>query len=570
MNRQKSTIVLCIVLIFAACRPTEEGPVYDTQKVARADSAMVVAPHPLASRVGVDILRRGGNAVDATVAVHFTLAVVFPRAGNIGGGGFMVVRRADGAINSLDYREKAPLAANRDMYLDSLKRPIDSLSRYGHLASGVPGTVAGLQAAHERYGLLPWSRLLQPAIDFAAKGFRITATEAERLNRYQEAFVQHNTRPNAFINDRGWQKGDRLLQPDLANTLTLIQQSGKAGFYEGTTADKIVAEMQRGNGIITHQDLKAYEPEWRDPVTVNYHNYRMISMPPPSSGGIALGQLLRIVEPHPLKDYGFHSSQAVHLMAEAERRVYADRAEHLGDSDFYEVPQDSLLDSSYLANQMANFSPASVTPSDSILAGNFELAVESFETTHTSIVDPAGNAVSVTTTINSNYGNKVVVGDAGFFLNNEMNDFSVKPGVPNQFGLIGAEANAIEPQKRMLSSMTPTILEKDGELFMVLGSPGGSTIITAVFQVLVNVVDFGMPLEEAVNAGRFHHQWLPDRILLEKGSLPDSTRQKLEAMGHQLEEVNRMAVVKALIRQEDGALVGAGDPRNPDDHAQGF
>lgn len=570
MNRQKSTIVLCIVLIFAACRPTEEGPVYDTQKVARADSAMVVAPHPLASRVGVDILRRGGNAVDATVAVHFTLAVVFPRAGNIGGGGFMVVRRADGAINSLDYREKAPLAANRDMYLDSLKRPIDSLSRYGHLASGVPGTVAGLQAAHERYGLLPWSRLLQPAIDFAAKGFRITATEAERLNRYQEAFVQHNTRPNAFINDRGWQKGDRLLQPDLANTLTLIQQSGKAGFYEGTTADKIVAEMQRGNGIITHQDLKAYEPEWRDPVTVNYHNYRMISMPPPSSGGIALGQLLRIVEPHPLKDYGFHSSQAVHLMAEAERRVYADRAEHLGDSDFYEVPQDSLLDSSYLATQMANFSPASVTPSDSILAGNFELAVESFETTHTSIVDPAGNAVSVTTTINSNYGNKVVVGDAGFFLNNEMNDFSVKPGVPNQFGLIGAEANAIEPQKRMLSSMTPTILEKDGELFMVLGSPGGSTIITAVFQVLVNVVDFGMPLEEAVNAGRFHHQWLPDRILLEKGSLPDSTRQKLEAMGHQLEEVNRMAVVKALIRQEDGALVGAGDPRNPDDHAQGF
>ncbi len=570
MNRQKSTIVLCIVLIFAACRPTEEGPVYDTQKVARADSAMVVAPHPLASRVGVDILRRGGNAVDATVAVHFTLAVVFPRAGNIGGGGFMVVRRADGAINSLDYREKAPLAANRDMYLDSLKRPIDSLSRYVHLASGVPGTVAGLQAAHERYGLLPWSRLLQPAIDFAAKGFRITTTEAERLNRYQEAFVQHNTRPNAFINDRGWQKGDRLLQPDLANTLTLIQQSGKAGFYEGTTADKIVAEMQRGNGIITHQDLKAYEPEWRDPVTVNYHNYRMISMPPPSSGGIALGQLLRIVEPHPLKDYGFHSSQAVHLMAEAERRVYADRAEHLGDSDFYEVPQDSLLDSSYLATRMANFSPASVTPSDSILAGNFELAVESFETTHTSIVDPAGNAVSVTTTINSNYGNKVVVGDAGFFLNNEMNDFSVKPGVPNQFGLIGAEANAIQPQKRMLSSMTPTILEKDGELFMVLGSPGGSTIITAVFQVLVNVVDFGMPLEEAVNAGRFHHQWLPDRILLEKGSLPDSTRQKLEAMGHQLEEVNRMAVVKALIRQEDGALVGAGDPRNPDDHAQGF
>lgn len=534
------------------------------------DSAAVVSPHPLASDIGVDILQKGGNAIDAAVAVQFALAVVYPRAGNLGGGGFMLIRQADGTAHALDYREKAPAAAGRDMYLDSTGTVIEGLSRHGHLAAGVPGSVAGLLKAHEKFGNIKDLRiLLAPAIRLAQEGYRISEAEAARLNRFQDDFKKYNDTPNPFIGDT-FTEGSLLRQELLAQTLMKIQQHGKDGFYRGSVAQAIVEEMKSGNGVISLADLQAYEAKWRAPISAAYKNYRILSMSPPSSGGIALAQMLKMVDPYPLKDYGLHSAPAVHLMAEAERRAFADRAEYLGDSDFYEVPTDSLLSLTYLQSRMADFDQAAATASDSVSAGDFFPKKESFETTHTSIVDKDGNAVSVTTTLNSNFGCKVWVDGAGFFLNNEMDDFSAKPGVPNQFGLVGAEANAIQPGKRMLSSMTPTIIEKDGTLFMVLGAPGGSTIITAVFQVFLNVAEFGLPLEEAVNAGRFHHQWLPDEILIEKGTLPDSTRQQLESMGHRFREIERMAVIKAIHRLPSGKLQGVGDFRNPDDDVSGY
>ncbi|HMO41019.1 MAG TPA: gamma-glutamyltransferase [Saprospiraceae bacterium] len=562
-------LLLALLLGSMACRPTLPAGTYNATKSLVADQAMVVSPHPIASEIGVAILKKGGNAVDAAIAVQFAIAVCYPRAGNIGGGGFMVIRQQDGTTDALDYREKAPLKAHRDMYLDSLGNVVEGLSTGGHLAAGVPGTVAGLLAAHERYGRLPLRELIQPAIQLASTGYAITETEANRLQNFQEAFRQHNDTPNPFIKNN-WQTGDRLIQPELAQTLLRIQQQGRAGFYEGPTADAIVAEMQSGNGIISYEDLKNYAPAWRQPLVGNYKDYRVISMPPSSSGGVALLQMLGMVESFPLSEMGFHSPAAVHLMAEAERRAYADRAEHLGDSDFYQVPINLLIDEAYLQNRMSDFSANAATVSDLISAGNFNVVKEHFETTHTSVVDAEGNAVSVTTTLNSNFGCKVWVDGAGFFLNNEMDDFSVKPGVPNQFGLVGAEANAIAPSKRMLSSMTPTIIEKNGAVFMVIGAPGGSTIITAVFQVFLNVVEFGMPLDEAVHAGRFHHQWLPDQIMVEKTALDSLTRQTLTSMGHTFREVNSMAVIKAIQRLPDGRLHGAGDPRNPDDTATGY
>jgi gamma-glutamyltranspeptidase / glutathione hydrolase len=563
-----SLLFSAILLSVFSCRRTTSALPYRSEKSTVADSAMVVSPHPLASEVGIEIMRQGGGAVDAAIAVQFALAVVYPRAGNIGGGGFMVIRNNDGSTAALDYREKAPLPADRDMYLDSAGNVIDGLSRDGHLAVGVPGTVDGLFTAHERFGKLEMRNLIEPAIRLARSGFPISGAEADRLNRYQESFRKYNQPPNPFLRPE-WREGDLLVQEELARTLELIRDGGREGFYEGETAEAIVAEMKSGGGIISFEDLQQYRSQWREPVIGTYKDYRIISMPPSSSGGVALVQMLKMIEPFPIAEYGFHSTQAVHLMAEAERRVYADRAEHLGDSDFYPVPIDELLNPDYLAERMADFSPDSATSSRNIFSGEF-LVRESFETTHTSVVDPQGNAVSVTTTLNSNYGSKVWVDGAGFLLNNEMDDFSAKPGVPNQFGLIGAEANAIQPQKRMLSSMTPTIVEKDGDLFMVLGAPGGSTIITAVFQVILNVIEFDMDLETAVRTGRFHHQWLPDQIMVERGTFSDNTRQALEAMGHSIEEIDYMAVVKAIRILPDGRLHGAGDFRNPDDDAEGW
>jgi len=558
------------LLLLNSCQQAALKTGYEATKTMLADSAVVVSPHPLASDVGIAILRQGGNAIDAAVAVQFALAVVYPRAGNLGGGGFMVIRTADGEAYAIDYREKAPMAAGRDMYLDSLGNVIDGLSRKGHLAAGVPGSVAGLLKAQERFGKIKnLNTILAPAISYAEKGYPISEAEANRLNRFQEAFRAYNDASCPFVKDT-FIMGENLKQSLLAETLKRIQENGKSGFYEGPTADAIVREMQSGDGLISHEDLKAYEAQWRDPIHADYKNYHIISMPPPSSGGVALAQLLGMVEPYPLSEYGFHSPKAIHLMVEAERRAYADRAAFLGDTDFYDVPVDSLLSEVYLAQRMADFQAEAATVSDSVSAGNIQVIKESFETTHTSIVDAEGNAVSVTTTLNSNFGCKVWVDGAGFFLNNEMDDFSAKPGVPNQFGLLGAEANAIQPEKRMLSSMTPTIVEKDGELFMVLGAPGGSTIITAVYQVFLNVAEFGMTLEEAVNAGRFHHQWLPDEILIEKGTLPDSTKQQLMDMGHTFREINRMAVIKAIHKLPSGKLQGAGDFRNPDDDVSGL
>ncbi|NUO02260.1 MAG: gamma-glutamyltransferase [Saprospiraceae bacterium] len=572
MNLTKSLLAFVVIVwVSAACQRALPGVTlhqYAPQKSAVSASSMVVTPHALATRAGLEVLEQGGNAVDASIAVHFAMAVVFPRAGNLGGGGFMVIRLKNGETDALDYREKAPATAHRDMYLDSLGNVIKGLSTDGHLAAGTPGTVAGLIAAHQKYGKLDFKKLLAPAIRLAEAGFPVSGAEADRLNSFQSAFRKFNTPPNPFLREN-WKAGDILVQKELARTLRLIQDKGKSGFYSGETAREIVAEMQSGGGMVTLDDLKKYEAKWRKPLTGRYKEYKIISMPPSSSGGVALLQLLEMVEPYPLSQWGFQSKEAVHLMAEASRRVYADRSQYLGDSDFFPVPMDSLLNERYLLKRMADFNPAKATSSEAVGAGNFKVALESFETEHTSVVDAEGNAVSVTTTLNSNYGCKVWVDGAGFFLNNEMDDFSVKPGVPNQFGLVGAEANAIQPYKRMLSSMTPTIVEKNGNLFMVLGTPGGSTIITTVFQVFINVAEFGMDLEKAVNSGRFHHQWLPDLIMTERGAFNPATRSVLESMGHRFQEVDRIAVIKAILKLPDGRLNGVGDFRNPDDDARG-
>ncbi len=570
MKRNIFFCIFSLILISSACKFSEPKPPYEIVQNVVEDSAMVVAEHPLAAMVGKETLLAGGNAVDAAIATQFALAVVYPRAGNIGGGGFMVIRLADGTADALDYREKAPAAASRDMYLDGEGNVLENMSKEGHLAVGVPGTVAGMELAFEKYSKLKdWKKILAPAIRLASEGFAITESEAARLNEYKEKFQEANADAKPFVREAVWKMNDRLVQPDLARTLELIRDKGAAGFYEGETAEEIVTEMKRGGGLITLEDLKNYEAKWRKPIIGQYKNYRIITMPPPSSGGIVLMQILTMLQGFPLGEYGFQSSKSVHVIVEAERRAYADRAKYLGDNDFYPVPVDSLLEPSYSKEKMADFDSTKATSSGT-LGPQVKIGVETFETTHTSIIDQAGNAVSVTTTLNLNYGSKVIVQGAGFFLNDEMDDFSSKPGVPNYFGLIGAEANAIQPGKRMLSSMTPTVVEKDGKLFLVLGAPGGSTIITAVLQTLLGVTDYGMSLDESVWAPRFHHQWLPDVITCENAAIDTTIRKQLWGMGHKLENVDRMALIKAVMVLPDGKLQGVGDNRNPDEHACGY
>lgn len=564
-------IFLSFLLAFlsVSCQSTDNQQIIP-QKSFTGDSVMVVSPHPLASEVGVSILRSGGNAVDAAVAVQFTLAVVYPRAGNLGGGGFMLIRSDEG-VSALDYRERAPLAADRDMYLDSLGEVVEGLSLSGHLAAGVPGTVDGLIRAWEEHGqITELGLLIDPAIRLAEEGYPISQTEADRLNSFANEFRKHNAAPVRFLRDGGWNAGDILVQPELARTLRRIRAVGRAGFYAGETALLILQEMRRGEGLLTQQDLDNYEAVWRTPVRGNYRGYEVYSMPPPSSGGVALLQMLEMLEPYNLRELGHLSPGAIHLMVEAMRRAYADRAAFLGDADYVTVPIEALLDTAYLREKMLDFQPMQATASEAQLEEELLQLPESFETTHTSVVDAEGNAVSVTTTLNSNYGCKVVVEGGGFFLNNEMDDFSVKPGQPNQFGLIGAEANAIEPGKRMLSSMTPTLLEKDGELFMVLGTPGGSTIITSVLQVLVNVIDFQQGLDEAIEAPRFHHQWLPDELWYEQHGFESEVLRALEQRGHKLKAFDYIARMKAVQRLPDGRLFGVGDFRQPDDDARGY
>lgn len=558
-----SLIMAFIGAAVISCGTTSEG-----SGSSSYEHAAVVTAHPEASAVGLQVLKDGGNAVDAAVAVQFALAVVYPNAGNIGGGGFMVYRNSDGEFAALDFREAAPEAATTDMYLDDEGNPIVELSLRGQLASGVPGSVDGMVKAHDRYGRLDWATLLQPAIRLAQEGFAITDMQAGELNRRKKEFKKYNPEGTAFVKATEWAAGDTLIQPELAHTLTLISQQGRAGFYEGETADRIVEEMANGNGIISYDDLRNYEAKWREPVVSTYRGYRVVSMPPPSSGGIALIAMLKSVEAFPLAAWGFQRDSTMRVMIEAERRVYADRATHLGDPDYYDVPREMLLDSVYSADRMRNMNFRHASFSSDIYAGEVP-QMEREETTHFSIVDEAGNAVAITTTINGSYGSQVVVAGAGFLLNNEMDDFSVKPGAPNMFGLTGGDANAIEPGKRMLSSMTPTILEKDGRLFMVVGTPGGSTIMTSVFQTILNVVDFGMDMQAAVSAPRFHHQWLPDEVATEKNAISKPVRHALTTTGYKL--VNRQAIgrVDAIMVLPDGTLQGGADPRG-DDVAVGY
>ena len=524
-------------------------------------NGMIVSAHPAASKVGLDILKKGGNAVDAAVAVQFALAVVYPSAGNIGGGGFMVYRSAQGDIAALDFREKAPGMASRDMYLDPAGNAITEKSLYGHLAAGVPGSVDGMVQAHDKYGELSWAEVVQPAIDLARNGFSVTESQARDFADEQNDFKKYNSGKRYYIKD-SWAAGERWLQQDLANTLELIRDNGREGFYSGKVADQIVAEMQLGGGLISKEDLKNYHAVWRDPIVGNYRDYKVITVPPPSSGGIALLQLLNSVEPFPLRRWGYNSDSTVQVMVEAERRVYADRASHLGDPDFYKVPQKYLILPVYSKFRMSNFNWNKATLSTDIQAG--EVPKESEETTHFSVVDKAGNAVSITTTINGSYGSKVFVNGAGFLLNNEMDDFSVKPGSPNMYGLLGGEANSVQPNKRMLSAMTPTILEKDGKLFMVVGTPGGSTIITSVFQTILNVVDFDQSMQAAVSAKRFHHQWFPDEVVMERKGLDSITIVRLTQKGYNFRERGAIGRVDAILRTKWGYYEGGADPRGDD------
>lgn len=562
-----SALLIALPLFYYSCTIIDNN-VVETGYGLKVQNGMVVSAYPDASIIGVKILQNGGNAVDATAAIHFALAVCNPAAGNLGGGGLLVVRESDGNIAALDYREKAPLVAARDMYLDDKGEVIPGLSTSTHLASGVPGTVAGIAEVHNKYGNLSFKEVIQPGIDLARQGFVVSDKLARSLNKMKDRFIERNSHITAFVKDESWVEGDTIRQPELAETLELIRDYGMDGFYRGRTADLIIKEMERVNGIITHGDLENYKAVWRDPITGSYKGYRIISMPPPSSGGVAIIQLLGMIENYPVSEWGFHSDKSIHLMTEAERRVYADRAEYLGDPDFVKIPVEELMGIDYLAGRMSDFNPDQSGDSRDISAGSIP-GYESEETTHFSVVDGDGMAVSVTTTLNGAYGNGIVVEGAGFLLNNEMDDFSVKPGYPNIYGLIGGEANSIQPDKRMLSSMTPTIIEENGELFMIVGSPGGSTIITSVFQTILNVIEFNMDMQTAVSAGRFHHQWLPDQISVESDVFDTLLVQKLEKMGHTIAKRPSIGRVDAIRVLSDGSYEGGADPRG-DDTAAGY
>jgi gamma-glutamyltranspeptidase / glutathione hydrolase len=535
---------------------------YTIQKEITVKNAAVVTAYPLASEVGLAILKQGGNAVDAAIAAQLALAVVFPAAGNIGGGGFMVIHLKNGKNTTIDFREEAPGAAFRNMFLDKNGNADPNLSINSRLSSGIPGTVAGLFKAHE-YGKLPFRDLIQPAIDLAENGFVITQQQANMLNENQADFLKYNKAPVPFVRPGGWHAGDTLIQKDLANTLKFIRDKGAAGFYEGITAQRIVAEMKRGNGIITLEDLKNYRAKERAPVLFNYHGYEVETMPLPSSGGIMLEQMFGILEHYPVSRWGFESVKSVQLMTEIERRCYADRAQYLGDPDFVKVPVKAITSQSYLLNRMKDYSPDSASPSQTIHAGI--IRPEDEETTHLCVLDNAGDAVSVTYTLNDLYGNRVVVQGAGFLLNDEMDDFSSKPGSPNMFGLIGAEADAIAPYKRMLSSMTPTIVLKNNRPYLVTGTPGGATIITSVFQTLVDVLDFHLTPDKAVNAPKFHEQWLPDFVFVEK-EFPQNVITQMEKIGYHFKTRGSIGRTE-LIEEKNKEVIAVGDHRGNDSAA---